>query len=174
MWATEISSAFPGIVPERGKMRLSGSVLKGLPLPSWEVWGDFPDAARVHLLKGVLLNHLCQRWLTPEAHKSTSEEQSCLYLKCSEISHLWVLGAGLEENAPETLTQGPCLSWQHISNDTSTAAWSTIHTHATFFIPMRHGWIPRCHICFWTLKRCPSSKRRKRCCELLVKMFAAQ
>lgn len=28
-WATQISSASPGVVPERGKMRLSGSVLKG-------------------------------------------------------------------------------------------------------------------------------------------------
>lgn len=153
-----------------------------LPPRWWEVWDDFPASAGVHLLKGILLNHACQRWLTPKAHKSTSEEQSCLYFKCTEISHVWRLGAGvLRRIPPGTLTQGPHLRWQHIFSDTNTTSYVIIFTHSMFCKKKisynvqstptltRPGWILWCQVPLWTLKWGPPSWGKKVCASCLLK-----
>lgn len=170
----------PEAVLERSEKFL-GAALEDLPPPWREVWGDFPASAGVHLLKGTLLNHPCLRWLTPKAHKSTSEEQSCLYLKCTEISHVWGLGG--QESWGEfplgTLTQDPQLRWQHISSDTNTTSHVIICTQSMFCkisysvlstpTLIRHGWILRCQVPFWTLKWGPSSQGRIVCASCLLK-----
>ena len=68
-----------------------------------------------------------------------------------------------KENTPETPTQGPHLSWQHISDDTSKTPCCTIYTHSTYLknkisynvqstpTLIRHGWIRCCQDPFWTL-----------------------
>lgn len=87
---------------------------------------NIPASVVVHLLKGTLLNHPCQRWLTLEAHKSTSEEQSCSYLKHTEISCVWGLGWSQGEY-PWSADLDPHLGWQRVSIDSNTTPCWAIH-----------------------------------------------
>lgn len=162
----------PEAVQERSEKFL-GAALKDLPPPLWEVWGDFPASAGIHLPKGILLNHPCLRWLTPKARKSTAEEQLCLYLKCSEMSHEWVQGGrGPEENSPWDTDPGSSsqmtahFQWHKhniMCNHTYTKCvlqegdlvQRAAHTYT------RHGWILWCQVPFRTLKWGPSSWGKK-------------
>lgn len=161
MWAVESWSASPSPAWGCAGEKFLGAALKDLPPPQWEVWGDFPASAGVHLLKGILLNHPCLRWLTPKAHKSASEEQPCLYLKCTEISHVWGLGGrGPEENSPwDTSPGSPSQTTAHFQWHKHSITCN--HTYTKHVLQeenlaihnyTRHSCILWCQVPCWTLK----------------------